>query len=166
MALRLPLTGALDVTITDLGGASVAGGYAHTFKLPQDTDNVVVKMLASVTSGGMSAIFQTSDDGGNTYFDVARTSIVSHNGVGAQPQWLSIPVVSGGINPLVASNANVGSIAGGSVGNAAASTLGSRQVSGLPVLGLQNRVFAILTGTATANSTRIQVLVNNQSATA
>lgn len=169
MAIRLPLTTVLDVTNTDLGAASVAGGYAYPFKIPQDTDNVVVRMAASVTSGGMSAVFQTSDDGGTTYYDVARTSIVSNSGafdgVGQLPQFLSIPVISSGVNPLVISNAQVGSVAGGTIGSAGASTLGSRQVSGLPILGIQNRIFLIYTGTATANSTRVKVMVNSQAAT-
>ena len=169
MSIRLPLQGVLDVTNTDLGAASVAGGYAYPFKIPQDTDNVVVKFAASVTAGGMSATFQTSDDGGTTYYDVARTSIVSNSGATtmspALAQWLSIPVISGGVNPIVTSNANAGSILGGTVGTAGASVLGSRQVSGLPILGLQNRIFLITSGGATANSSRVQVLVNSQSAT-
>lgn len=166
MSIRLPLEAVLDVTHTNQGTTSVAGGWAYPFKLRQDADNVVVKMLASVTAGGMSAIFQTSDDGGTTYFDVARTSIVSNNKVGAAPEWLSIPTISGGVNPLVKSTANVGSVAGGTIGSAEASTLGSREASGLPVLGLQNRVFLISTGNATAINTRVQVLTNQQSATA
>lgn len=166
MSIRLPLQTILDVTHTNQGTTSVAGGWAYDFKIPQDTDNIVVKVLPSVTAGGMSAIFQTSDDGGNTYFDVARTSVASANAVGAAPQWLSIPVISAGINPLVISSANVGSVAGGSIGTAAASTLASRQVSGLPVLGLQNRVFLQSVGNATAINTRVQVMVNSQSATA
>lgn len=170
MSIRLPLTQVLDVTNTDLGAGSVAGGYAYPFKIPQDTDNVVVKFSPSVTSGAMSATFQTSDDGGTTYYDVARTSIASNSGafnaVGQLPQWLSIPVISSGVNPIVTSNANAGSILGGSIGSAGASVLGSRQVSGLPVLGLQNRIFMMYVGTATANSSRVQVMVNSQSATA
>ncbi len=167
MGIRLPLQGVLDVTHTNQGTTSVAGGWAYPFKLPQDTDNIILKMNASVIAGGMSAIFQTSDDGGNTYFDVARTSIVSNSGgfdaPTQAPQWLSIPTISGGVNPTVRSNGNVGSVLGGSIGNASASTLGSREVSGLPVLGIQNRVFLISTGNATAINTRVQVLVNNQS---
>ncbi len=166
MAIRLPLQGVLDVTHTNQGTTSVAGGWAYPFKIPQDTDNIVVKFLPSVVAGGMSAVFQTSDDGGNTYFDVARTSVASQNGVGAAPQWLSIPVVSSGINPIVISNAQAGSVLGGSIGTAGASTLGSRQVSGLPVLGIQNRIFLQSVGNATAIDSRVQVLVNNQSATA
>ncbi len=170
MAIRLPLTTVLDVTNTDLGVGSVAGGYAYPFKIPQDTDNVVVKFAASVTGAGMSATFQTSDDGGTTYYDVARTSIVSNSGATtmapALAQWLSIPTISGGVNPIVTSNANAGSILGGTVGTAGASVLGSRQVSGLPVIGIQNRIFLITSGGATANSSRVQVMVNQQSATA
>lgn len=163
MAIRLPLTTVLDTTHTNQGSTSVAGGWAYDFKLPPDTDNVVVKFTPSVTAGGISAIFQTSDDGGTTFFDVARTSIASSNALGKAPQWLSIPVISPGINPLVKSNANVGSVAGGAIGGASASTLGSQEVSGLPVLGIQNRVFLITTGNATAVSGRIQVMVNSQS---
>lgn len=169
MSIRLPLQGVLDVTHTDQGG-SVAGGWAYPFKLPQDTDNVIVKFAPSVVAGGASVTFQTSDDGGTTYYDVARTSVASNSGATAVSpglaQWLSIPVISGGVNPLVKSNANVGSVAGGAVGSAGASTLGSREVSGLPVIGLQNRIFLQTAGNATAISARVQVLVNNQSATA
>lgn len=166
MSIRLPLQGVLDVTHTNQGTTSVAGGWAYDFKLPQDTDNVIVKFLPSVVAGGMSACFQTSDDGGNTYFDVARTSVASNNAVGAAPEWLSIPVLSSGVNPIVRANAAAGSILGGSIGTASASTLGSRQVSGLPVLGIQNRIFLQSVGNATAINSRVQVLVNNQSNTA
>ncbi len=167
MGIRLPNQIVLDATNTDAAGAtSVAGGYAYPFKLPQDTDNCVVKFQPSVTAGGMSATFQTSDDGGTTWFDVARTSVASQNAVGKAPEWLSIPLISGGINPTTVSTANVGSILGGTVGTATASSLGSRQVSGLPVLGLQNRIFMIGVGNYTANNSRVQVLVNSQSATA
>lgn len=165
MSIRLPLTTVLDVTQTDVSG-SVAGGWAYPFKLPQDCDNVVVKFTPSVTAGGASALFQTSDDGGTTYFDVARTSVASANSLGARAQWLSIPTISGGVNPLVKSNANVGSVAGGAIGHAGASTLGSQEVSGLPVIGLQNRIFVQTVGNATAVSARVQVMVNNQSNTA
>jgi hypothetical protein len=166
MAIRLPLTTVLDETHTNQGTTSVAGGWAYPFKIPQDTDNIVVKMQASVTAGGMSATFQTSDDGGTTYFDVARTSVVSNSGAtavaGQAAQWLSIPTISGGLRTAVTQSASV--ITAG-VGSATASTLGSQQVSGLPVLGLQNRIFLQSVGNATAINTRVKVMVNNQSAT-
>jgi len=166
MSIRLPLQGVLDVTQTDQGpGSLLVGGWAYNFKLPQDTDNVVVKFSSSVVAGGASAIFQTSDDGGTTFYDVARTSIVSNNAVGTAPQWLSIPVVGGlprnvTTGSLIAAGSLVSAVFNGSAG---ASTLSSGQSSGLPVLGIQNRVFVITTGNATAVSARIQVSANNQS---
>lgn len=170
MSIRLPLQTVLDVTTTDVGTGSVAGILAFPFKIPQDTDNVVVKLSASVVGAGISAVFQTSDDGGTTYYDVARTSIVSNSGATAvspaNAQWLSIPVISQGINPIVISNAQAGSVLGGTIGTAGSSTLGSRQVSGLPVLGIQNRIAIIESGNLTSQSSRVQVMVNSQSATA
>lgn len=159
----------MDITHTNQGSTSVAGGWAYPFKLDQDVDNVVVKFTPSVTAGGVSVIFQTSDDGGTTYYDVQRTSIASANEVGAAPQWLSVPTVTTGVR----SNAAIGSVVavgstiasgtvGGAIGAASASTLGSGQVSGLPLLGMQNRLFLISTGNATAISARMQIIENNQ----
>lgn len=164
MSIRLPLFGVLDVTHTNQGTTSVAGGWGYAFKLPQDTDNVVVKVLPSVTAGGMSAVFQTSDDGGNTWFDVARTSVASQNELGANPQFLSIPVISPGIR-TAATFAGASIISAG-IGAVSASTLASGQISGLPILGLQNRVFLQSVGNATAINTRVIVSANSQSATA
>lgn len=167
MAIRIPTQTVLSaVNANELGAGSVAGGIAHPFQIPQDTDNVVVKFICSVAGTGMSAVFQTSDDGGTTYYDVARTSIVSN---GALPEFLSVPVISAGVNPQVISTVNAGSVLGGSIGNAAASSLGQRQVSGLPILGVQNRIFVRINGnvtSATSNSYTAQVKVNSQSATA
>lgn len=165
MSIRIPTNTVLTANATDVGTSSVAGGLGFPFLIPQDTDNIVVKMVASVTAGGMSATLQTSDDGGTTYYDVARTSIVSNG----QPQWLSVPVISAGIGSVVApSLIATGSIVSvnQSIGTAAASTLGSRQVSGLPILGVQNRVFLIYSGGITASSVVTTVKVNQQSATA
>lgn len=167
MAIRLPLKTVLDVTHTNQGTTSTIGGWAYDFQIPQDTDNVVVKMSASVVAGGMSAIFQTSDDGGTTYYDVARTSIVSNSGAtakaGADAQWLSIPTISTGVRTNITKSA---SILTGSIGTASASTLGSQEISGLPILGPQNRIFLISTGNATSISTNVKVYANSQSATA
>ncbi len=167
MSIRIPLTGVLDYNdVGNVGAGSVAGGVALPFQLPQDVDNVVVKLTASIVGGGVSATFQTSDDGGTTYYDVARTSVVS-NANTTTAQWLSIPVISGGVNPQVLSTINPGSVLGGTVGSAAASTLGSRQVSGLPVLGIQNRVFLQYSAGVSANAlARVTVSANQQSASA
>lgn len=168
MAIRLPTQNILNaVGGNELGAGSVAGGIAYPFIIPQDTDNVVVKFTASVV-GGYSAVFQTSDDGGTTYYDVARTSVVS-NANNTTAEWMSIPVAGPGINPQVISTVNAGSVLGGTTGSAAASSLGNRQVSGLPILGVQNRIFVRITGNVTSaasNAYTAQVKVNSQAATA
>lgn len=174
MAIRLPLYTVLDYNdAAEVGAGSVAGGVAKAFMLPQDTDNVVVKLTASIVGGGVSATFQTSDDGGTTYYDVARTSIVS-NANNTTAQWLSIPTVGIGVRTTFGDGV-VGSVGGGTTGgsvlsttgSAAASTLGQSAISGLPILGQQNRVFLRYTAAVTANAlARVQVKTNNQSATA
>lgn len=168
MSIRLPLQGVGNfIGGNELGAGSVAGGIAYPFLVPQDTDNIVVKFTASVV-GGYSATFQTSDDGGATYYDVARTSVVS-NANNTTAEWMSIPVITTGVNPQVISTVNGGSVLGGTIGSSAASTLGSRQVSGLPILGPQNRIFVRITGNVTsaaANAYTAKVSLNSQSATA
>jgi hypothetical protein len=170
MSIRLPLA---QFTFVDsgygAGAASVNGGDAFTFTLPQDTDNVVVKFTASVTGGGVSATFQTTDDGGTTWYDVARTSTVS-NARNANAEWLSIPVISNGIGSApVTSVVFTGSVVAvnRTIGSAAASTLGSGQISGLPILSQFNRIFVIATGNVSATSLiQATVKANSQSATA
>lgn len=170
MAIRLPLQGIKtysEVNGNTPGASSVAGGTPIPFVIPMDTDNVVVKLQASVSGGGYSALFQTSDDGGSTWFDVARTSIVSNTAGNYAAEWLSIPVISPGINPGNRTLQVAGSILGAAIGKAPASTLGALQVSGLPIMGTLNRVFLISTGTITATSlVQVDVKVNSQSATA
>lgn len=160
MSIRLPTQTVLTATTTDVGTSSVAGGLAFPFIVPQDTDNIVVKFQASVIAGGMSATLQTSDDGGTTYYDVARTSTVS-SANSATAQWISAPVISPGINPRTTFAG--ASIIGGTIGSAAASTLASGQVSGLPILGQQNRLFFIYSGGITVSSVVATVKVNSQS---
>lgn len=164
MAIRLPLTTVLDVTHTDQGTGSVAGGWAYNFKIPHDTDNIIVKFEPSVVAGGASVFLQTSDDGGTTFYDVARTSIASNSGAtaktGTRAQWISAGVISNGMATGVVQSASVLTVG---IGNAEASTLGSQQVSGLPIIGNQGRVFLVTTGNITSTNSRVRVMVNSQS---
>ena len=172
MGIRLPLTTVLDVNNSaevGSGPASTAGGVAHRFTIPQDTDNVVVKLQASVLAGGVSATFQTSDDGGTTWYDVARSSIVS-NANATTAEWLNVGVHGLGFRPTYGV-ASVGTGTAVSIlsttGTAAASTLGNKEFSGLPILGPNNRIFLRYTAAVTSViSERVQVKVNSQSATA
>ena len=171
MSIRLPLTTVLDSNNTTEEGAgiagayaSVAGGIAYTFLVPQDCDNVVVKYQVSVAGAGMSAIFQTSDNGGTTYYDVARTSIVSNANAAVTAEWLSVPVIGAGMRPQAIDTIAFGSVAGRTTGRAAASTLGQGQYNGLPLLGRQNRIFVIAAaGITSVISQRITVSANSQS---
>ncbi len=158
MSVRLPTQGIGNFIDVDSAASSVAGGVAHQFTVPQDTDNIIVKFTASVVGGGVSTVLQTSDDGGVTFYDIARTSVVS-NGL---PQWLSATTISNGVNTQVKFG---GSILQGTIGTAAASTLSAGQASGLPILGTINRVFTIYSGTPTVASVVTTVKVNQQSAT-
>lgn len=176
MAIRKPLQTVLTVAngIIATGPASTAGGVAHTFDLPQDTDNVVVKFRASILAGGVSATFQTSDDGGSTWYDCQRTSIVS-NANAVTAEWLSIPVLGTGVRTgrIVSSTIATDSVIGVTssiytvVGRAGASTLGVNEISGLPILGTRNRIFLRYTSAVTSIiSEDLTVSVNQQSATA
>lgn len=166
MSIRLPLVTVLDYNDTPQTGAgSVSGGVAKTFTIPQDADNVVVKLTASVIAGGVSATLQTTDDGGSTWYDVARTSVVS-NANNALAQWLSVPVNGYGVSAGQVLSGGTSVVSQG-IGNAAASTLSSRQVSGLPIMGQLGRVFLIYTAAVSSTDlARVQVKVNSQSATA
>lgn len=162
MGVRLPLQAILDVQNNGLlGVASVNGGIANTFTVPQDSTNIVVKMIASTLGGGVSTILQTTDDGGTTWYDVARTSVVS-NANATTAEWLTagltMPGMATAINGFPAA-----SILTVGIGNAAASTVGQRQVTGLPFLGTLNRVFLVTAaGVSTVNSVRTIVYTNGQ----
>lgn len=163
MAIRFPLQVVAQFTdANELGAGSVAGGVNHTFQLPQDIEGIVVKFTASVV-GAYSTTFQTSDDGGATYYDVARTSIVS-NANNTTAEWLAIPVAGFGF-PSTSVVATGSVLSAGGIGSAAASTLSSGEMSGLPVLGIQNRMITRITGNVTsaaANTAVTTVYANSQ----
>jgi hypothetical protein len=174
MAIRLPLqTVASFDDSNDTGTGSVSGGIPHVFTIPQDTDNVVVKMTGSVSGTGVSATFQTSDDGGTTWYDVARTSIVS-NANSTTAEWLNIPISGQGFRSAVQAQTSVAgstnvAVALNTVGAAAASSLSHSQNSGLPIMGQAGRIFIIINGdvtSAASNSLVTKVMANSQSATA
>lgn len=150
MAIRLPLKRVASFSDdNDTGTGSVGGAIMHTFQLPQDTDNVVLKLTASVAGTGLSAILQTTDDAGTTYYDCGQTSIVS-NATNAGAEWLSIPTIG--------------------YGDGTATSLGSTMdtTTGLPILSQQARVAIVLAGdviSAASNTCDVVVMTNNQSAT-
>lgn len=172
MAIRLPLTIVLSSNnASEVGAGSALGGVSIPFVIPQDTDNIVVKMQATTAGGGVSATLQTTDDGGTTWFDVARTSIVS-SATGVLAEWISVPVIGYGFKTTALSS----TVATGSVitvgsdnaliGTAAPSTLSARQQTGLPILSQQARIFLITQALVSGTTTWLtEVKVNSQSAT-
>lgn len=178
MAIRLPLRTVLDVNnsaINATGPASTAGGVANAFTLPQDCDGVVVKLEASVLAGGVSAVLQTTDNGGSTWYDVGRTSIVSNTGGSVLAEWLAVPVFGFGFRggnvtaSTIATNSviAIASSVLNTIGSAGASTLGSHSYSGMPILSQQGRIFLRYTSAVTSIlNERVQVMTNSQSATA
>lgn len=168
MSIRLPLrnVGTFTAAANETGAGSTAGGFAHAVTLPQDTDNVVVKLTASVV-GGYSAVLQTTDDGGTTWYDVSRTSVVS-NSNDTTATWC-IGQVNGGGMATAQNNFPTASLLTVGIRSTAASTLAANQISGLPILSQTARVFVRITGDITdaaANTYVVKVLVNSQSATA
>lgn len=171
MAIRLPLKVVLSSNnANEVGAGSALGGVAIPFTIPQDTDNVVVKFQIQSAGGGASATLQTTDDGGTTWFDVGRTSIVSSaNGVLAE--WLSVPVLGFGVrtNPssVVATGSVVAGVDNGAIGQAPPSTLSAKSYSGLPIMSQQARMFIVLqAGVSASTVLTTEVKVNSQSATA
>lgn len=159
MAVNNPTRVLLDQTNTSLGAGSVAGGFAYNFTLPSDVTTIAVRWRPSVQTGHFGAILQSSPDGGTTYYDIARTSTISV-AYTANAQWLTASTITPGINPRVGGTP---SVTGGAVGSAAASSLGSQQVSGLPLLGTANRMFLILGGAADLNDgSRVEVFATGQ----
>lgn len=165
MSIRFPLKVVSSYSLTnETGETSLVGGIPVPMVLPQDTDNVVVKLTASTVGGGVSAVFQTTDDGGSTWYDVGRTSIVS-NANTYNAQWLSIPVINAGIGTAVLQTTS--SVYTASIGRA--TSVAQQKMTGMPLLAQQARVFLILTGdheAALGSSITVAVKVNSQSATA
>lgn len=169
MAIRLPLQTVLDVN--DSGNVGATSVVSHAFQIPQDTDNIVVKVqTASIvgTNPTAAVYLQTSDDGGTTYYDVLRLPTITGTIANASALWGSAPVIGMGIR---STQSGLSSLVQTSVlsvtGNASVRGLAAGQVSGLPILGLQNRIQISYGGTLDSNDAmRVKIMVNSQSATA
>lgn len=174
MGIRFPLLTVLDARDTgDVGAGSIAGGVAFPFTIPQDSDGLVVKMTASLVGTSVTALLQTTDDGGTTWFDVARTTGVTVTGNAtaghAAAVWLSTPVTGFGFRtsttPVASATSGVTAYSIlGTPGRAEASSLGAGTASGLPIMSTRNRIFIQYTGNVTTNDlTRVEVKVQSQS---
>lgn len=162
MAIRLPLQTVVAQNNNDeVGAGSVNGVVAGApFQIPVDCDNVVVKFTATMAGGGASAMLQTTDDGGTTWFGVGRTSIVSA-ATGDNVEWLSVPVAGFGM-PTSSIVATGSVISGAAIGSAKPSVLSSKAMTGLPLLSSTARIAIQLQAGITSSSMLTQVKVNSQ----
>lgn len=156
LSIRIPLQTVLDYTDTaNVGATSVV---SKTFTIPQDADNIVLKIpVASVngTAPTVDVYLQTSDDGGTTYYDVARVGI---------PATVTSSVLSvtnakalfyaQAVDAQAASVISSPSIRGTAVNTS----------TGLPIMGQLGQVQISYGGTITTNNgVQVQVKVNSQS---
>lgn len=168
MGIRLPLQAILqDVRPAETGTSSVGGTINIPITIPQDTDNVVVKFVCSVVGGGMSAQLQTTDDGGNTWYGVGRTSVVT-NAIGDAAQWLSVPVVGYGLRGASVVSTVPSIVTGATIGNAQPSTLTANGgYTGMPILSPTARIALQIAGNTTTTAAQVvttTVYANSQSA--
>ncbi len=157
MSIRFPLQTVLDYN--DSGNVGATSVVSKTFTIPQDTDNIVLKVpLASIsgTAPVVDVYLQTTDDGGTTYYDVAHLGI---------PTTVTSSVLSVTLaKALFVSQATIGNE--GSV-MSSPSMRGTvvNQGTGLPILGTLGQVQIAYSGTiATNNNMQVQVKVNSQGA--
>ena len=170
MGVRIPTQTIADFTSTSVGETSIA---TQLFQIPQDTNGLVVKVQVASISGTnpVAQVFlQTSDDGGTTYFDVLRLPDVTGTTVAnASAVWGAAPVFGMGmrstVSPAASTESGTTQVSVLTVtGNASAFGLSAGQNSGLPILGIQNRVAIRYTGTiATNTGVRVKVLASSQS---
>jgi len=160
MSIRLPIQTVLDYN--DSGNVGATSIVSKTFTLPQDTDEVVVKVAAASISGTaplVDVFLQTTDDGGTTFYDVANirptyTVVASTIAVNTTTAFFAAaPVVGTGMR----FNSSV-------TGSTQASSLGVNQYSGLPIMSPLGRISIKYGGTiATNNGFQVQVKTASQS---
>lgn len=146
------------ISITD---TATSGTVLYPFTIPQDSDSIVAKVWLQGTwsaSGTATIVFQTSEDGGTTWRDVAGTTIgaatvaASMNNTNAH--FISIACI--GSNAKGAAN-YVGSVAASSAGVTAVNASAVGTVTGLPMLGTAGRIQIVYTATISTGGVNIDV---------
>jgi len=174
MSIRKPLLTVLDYN--DSGNTGATSVVSQTFFVPQDADNIIVKVPVTSINGTspLAAIYlQTTDDGGTTWYDIARLPDVTQTAItNANALFMNANVNGLGVRTTLGSQVSVlGGGPGGSIlsvtGNASMRSLGPQTMSGLPIMGPLNRIQISYAGTVALNAgLQVQVKVNSQSATA
>lgn len=174
MGIRFPLTTVLDYN--DAGNVGATSVVSQTFKIPQDADTIIVKVPVGSINGTapLAAIFlQTTDDGGTTWYDIARTPDVSQTSVNsANALWMVANVNGLGVRTTI--NPTTSLLGGGMpgsiltvTGNASMRSLAPGTMSGLPIMGPLGRIQISYAGTLVLNAgVQVKVLVNSDSTAA
>lgn len=172
MSIRFPLKTVLDYN--DSGNTGATSVVSQTFIIPQDADNIVVKVpVASITGTNPTAdiYLQTTDDGGTTWYDNLHLPTITGTAIAnAGALWGSTPVAGMGMRSTAT---GASSTASGTTqvsvltvtGNASMRGLAAGSNSGLPILGTLGRIQISYGGTISANNgVQVQVKVNSQTA--
>jgi hypothetical protein len=159
MALASPSASSRSIlAVTDV---NTAGTILYPFTVPQDAQSIIGKVYLNSTwnaSGSALVYFQTSEDGGTTWRDMAVVSVgaatVAATMNNQNAQFFSVALAAG-VNK--GSTNWIGSVAAStlSAGTPAASAVGV--TSGLPVMGVANRVQITYANTITTGGINVVV---------
>lgn len=152
MSIRLPQQTAQRLTLTLSTGTG-----SNLVTLPQDTDNVSV--FAWCTLLGATSIdlyFQTSYDGGTTWYDMGNTQFTAT----VTQQNARILGFS-----TLGQKDKTGALTGSNVSNAPASSTLANNYTGLNLMGPLMRVYEAVGGSG-ASTAIVDIVINQQSATA
>lgn len=173
MSIRKPLLTVLNYN--DAGNVGATSIVSQTFFVPQDADNILVKVPVASISGTnptYDVYLQTTDDGGTTWYDILRLPTITGTIANAGAFWGNANVNGLGVRTTLGPQVSVlGGGPGSSIlsitGNASMRGLAAGAISGLPIMGPLNRVQLTLGGTiATNDGVQVQVKVNSQEASA
>lgn len=147
MSIRFPLQ-----TVKSITNTATTGTTNYPFLVPQDIDNLVVKLYTGTFTGTnptLDVYVQTTDDGGTTWYDVAHFAQATAAISKQLAEWITIPVNL--------TTKTVPSTSG-------SSQLAASLVSPIPLLSKEVNIAVKLGGTQVANAgTEIRVYANSQS---
>lgn len=153
MAIRTPI---LVKSITDTNTSGVTN---YDFFIPQDTDDVVVKLYTGATFTGtnptLDVYVQTTDDGGATWYDVCHFPQLTAAALKAAAYWAFASAVGQAKRTQGASWLDIGV--------ATSSSTGVAQYTGLPLMSTFMRIAIKYGGTQVANTgVEVRVYANHQ----
>jgi hypothetical protein len=155
MGISHPTKNVYSITDTHTSGVNT-----YTFKIPQDTNSIVVRCYSSTftgTSPTCDVYVQTTEDEGTTWRDCAHFKQITGAGTIAQAEFAPIAVMGSSPGRITGNAAN------GWIGSVQASMLGASQLSGLPLLSTHARLTFKYGGTQLATGgVKVDVFATGQ----